>query len=114
MGPNVFDPGASQPGLHLYAQCLPGHPGGVTVLAINTSRTDQGSIQLPMAAERYTLTADSLESTRVRLNGQELELGIGDEPPAVRGQQIAAGQVGLTPASITFLGFEGADNGSCR
>jgi hypothetical protein len=107
MGPNALDPGPSQPGLHIYAQCLPGHSGGVTLLAINTSRTDESSIQLPMTAERYTLTADNLESTRVRLNGQELELGTGDELPARRGQQIVAGQVGLAPASITFLRVRG-------
>ena len=113
MGPNVLDPGSSQPGLHLYAHCLPGHPGGVTLLAINTSRTDQGSIQLPMAAERYTLTADDLQATRVRLNGQDLELGADDELPTLRGQQIAPGRIEIAPASITFLAIEKAKNRSC-
>jgi len=32
----------------------------VTLLAINTSPTENRSIELPMAAERYTLTAGSL------------------------------------------------------
>ena len=113
MGPNVLDPGSSQPGLHLYAHCLPGHPGGMTLLAINTSRTDQGSIQLPMAAERYTLTADDLQATRVRLNGQDLELGADDELPTLRGQQIAPGRIEVAPASITFLAIEKAKNRSC-
>ena len=113
MGPNVLDPGSSQPGLHLYAQCLPGHPGGVTLLAINTSRTDQGSIQLPIAAERYTLTADDLQATRVRLNGQDLELGADDGLPTLRGQQIAPGRIEVAPASITFLAIEEAKNRSC-
>ncbi len=114
MGPNVLDPGSSRPGFHLYAQCLPGHSGGVTLLAINTSKTDQSSIQLSKAAERYTLTADDLQATRVRLNELELELGPGDELPALRGQQVAPGQLGFAPASLTFLAIEGADNNSCR
>ncbi len=62
MGPNVLDAGPSQPGLNIglniYAQCLPGRPGGVTLLAINTSATDSRSVQLPLATERYTLTAE--------------------------------------------------------
>jgi hypothetical protein len=114
MGQNVLDPGPSRPGLNLYAQCLPGHPGGVTLLAINTSRIDNRSIELPMAAQCYTLTAEKLETASVRLNGQDLKLGANDELPALQGQHIASGQVEFAPASITFLAIEGAANGSCQ
>ena len=114
MGQNVLDPGASRPDLTLYAQCLPGHRGGVTLLAINTSRTDTRSIELPMAAERYTLTAEKLEATYVRLNGQVLDLVDNNELPAFHGQHIASGQVDFAPASISFLAIEGAANGSCQ
>jgi hypothetical protein len=114
MGPNVLDPGPSRLGLHLYSQCLPGHPGGVTLLAINTSRTDQGSIQLPMAAERYALTAEKFESTRVRLNGQDLEIGADDQLPDLRGQHVEAGRLELAPTSISFFAIEDAGNRNCR
>jgi heparanase 1 len=114
MGPNVLDAGPSQPGLDIYAQCLPGRPGGVTLLAINTSTTDSRSIELPLAAERYTLTAEKLESASLRLNGQELKLGADDELPALQGQHIAAGRTELAPASISFFAIEGADNPTCR
>ena len=114
MGLNVLDPGPSSSGLNLYAQCLPGHPGGVTLLAINTSRTDSRSIELPMAAERYTLTADNLEASRVRLNGQYLELDANDELPTLRGQHVAPGQVEFAHASITFLTIKEAGNGTCQ
>ena len=114
MGQNVLDPGASRPDLTLYAQCLPGHRGGVTLLAINTSRADTRSIELPMAAERYTLTAEKLEATYVRLNGQVLDLVDNNELPAFHGQHIASGQVDFAPASISFLAIEGAANGSCQ
>jgi hypothetical protein len=114
MGPNVLDPGPSRPGLNLYAQCLPSHPGGVTLLAINASRTDKRSIELPVAADRYTLAAEKLETARVRLNGRDLELGANDELPTLHGQHIVSGRVEFSPATITFLAIEGAANGSCQ
>jgi len=114
MGQNVLDAGPARPGLSLHAQCLPGHPGGVTLLAINTSATDGHAIQLPLAAERYTLTAEKLESDRIRLHGQELKLGADDQLPPLQGHHIERGQVELVPASITFLSMEGAENRNCR
>jgi len=114
MGQNVLDPGSSRPDLNLYAHCLPGHPGGVTLLVLNTSRTDNRSIDLPMAAERYTLTAEKLDASRVLLNGQGLELGTNDELPSLQGQHIASGQVEFGPASISFLAIEAAANASCQ
>lgn len=114
MGTAVLDPGPSQPMLHLYAQCLRNHPGGVTVLAINTSRTAPASVNLPMASERFTLTAPKAEDTRVQLNGHELTLGADDALPDLRGSQLPAGRVELTPVSITFLAIADAHNGNCR
>jgi heparanase len=113
MGPNVLNPGPSRHGLNLYAQCLPGHPGGVTLLAINTSREDSRSIELPIAAERYTLAAEKLEANLVQLNGEKLELSRDGELPTIKGQHIARGQVELAPASITFLAMQGAANENC-
>jgi hypothetical protein len=83
-------------------------------LVINTSQTDNRSIELPMAAERYTLTAEKLEATRIRLDGQALELGTDDELPTLQGEHIARGQVEIAPASITFLTIEVAANKSCE
>src|ERR1700757_3829460 len=66
MGAIVLDAGPSQPGLHLYAQCLNNRPGGVALLAINLSRTDAKTLSLPIPAERYTLTAAKLEDAEVQ------------------------------------------------
>jgi hypothetical protein len=114
MGAAVLDPGPSQPGLHLYAQCLRNHPGGVTVLAINTSRTEPASMDLPAASERFTLTALKLEDTHVQLNGHELALGASDALPNLQGSHVPAGRVELAPESITFLAITDAHNASCR
>ena len=47
MGITVLYPGPSPaPTLHLFAHCLRNHPGGVALLALNTSKTDAQSIQL--------------------------------------------------------------------
>ena len=76
MGTTVLDPGLSTASnLHLYSHCLHGQPGGVALLAINTDRSASQSLDLAMAAERYTLTAPSLDATSMQLNGSELKLG---------------------------------------
>jgi len=114
MGPIVLDPGPASPGTHLYAHCTAGHPGGVTLMAINTSRTDTASIDLPAAADRYMLTARTLEDVHVELNGRELALGAGDQLPSLQPTRLPKGRVELAPASITFLVVSGSGNPSCR
>jgi hypothetical protein len=44
-----------------------------------------------------------LQSGTVALNGRALQLGSGDAIPELVGTHIAAGDVALGPASITFL-----------
>ena len=99
----MLDAATSASDLHLYAHCLPGHPGGVTVLAINTNRTTPGSIDLPVPADRYTLSAEKLEDRQVQLNGRPLAMLASGGFPALDGSQIVAGPVTFAPASITFL-----------
>jgi hypothetical protein len=115
MGTTVLDAGASPTSsLHLYAHCLRNHPGGVVLLAINADRTGMQSLDLPIAAERYTLTAPDLMGTQVQLNGSELDLGAGDALPSLNGEAEKTGQIKLAPASITFLAFPKAANASCQ
>lgn len=114
MGTTVLDGPPSETGLHLYAHCLREHPGGVTLLAINTSRTRSRSINLPTAGDRYSLAADKLESPSVKLNGHTLQLGPDDELPALRGATVKTGALLLPPATITFLTFATANNKSCH
>src|SRR5713101_5663981 len=70
MGNIVLDPGVPiETGLHVYAHCQRGTPGGATLLVINPSRDTPHSLTLEVASERYTLDAASLGDTHVRLNG---------------------------------------------
>lgn len=114
MGTTVLDAGPSRPGLHLYAQCLPGHAGGVTLLAINNSRTQAASIDLPLPAQRYTLGAPRLEDSQVQLNGRTLALAAGDALPALQGAPETAGRATLGPATISFFAIAGAANPACQ
>lgn len=109
----MLDPGPSRPGLHLYAQCLRDHPGGVVLLAINTQRTESESLTLPVAADGYTLTAPKLEDARIRLNGRELTVAANVEFPTIEGKPVPAGQIALPPASIMFIAVAAARNEHC-
>ncbi|HEY4284238.1 MAG TPA: hypothetical protein VGM62_14335 [Chthoniobacterales bacterium] len=111
MGTTVFDSGLPiQEGLHVYAHNLRNQPGGLALLVINNSRSKNTSLELPTAVERYTLTADKLESEQVKLNGKELSLEIDDELPKLEGKRIPAGRVEFEPTSITFLAIPDAEN----
>lgn len=114
MGETVLDAGANTGELHLYAQCLRDRPGGVGLVAINLSRTDKASLTLPSAAQRYTLSADVLQSKTVKLNGKILAMQPGDKLPPMTPVAAAKGTLNLAPASITFLAIPGAANKACR
>ncbi len=114
MGTTVLDAGPSHEGLHFYAHCLRGQPGGVALLAINNSRTQATSMRLLRPAERFTLSAKPLESHEVELNGQRLALGANDTLPELRGVQTAAGPMTFAPSTITFVAVPSAGNPACR
>jgi heparanase 1 len=115
MGTTVLDPGLSTASsLHIYSHCLRGQPGGVALLAINTDRSASQSLDLAQAADRYTLTARSLDATSILLNGSELKLGEDDAMPSSTGIAVGSGHLTFPPATITFLAIPKANNATCR
>jgi heparanase 1 len=116
MGTTVLDAGASpEPGVHVFAHCLAGRPGGVALLAVNTDRGASHEVTLPGKGERFTLTSSKgLLSHSVELNGTLLVLGKDGAVPAIRGVPAKAGRVTLPATSITFLALAEAGNTSCR
>ncbi|MGA2047068.1 MAG: hypothetical protein ABSG96_05220 [Terracidiphilus sp.] len=115
MATTVLDAGPSTvPGLHLFAQCLRNHPGGVALLVINTDRDKSQSLEIPINSERYTLTAQTLQDNHVQLNGVELNLRGDDALPEIKGSPTHSGTISFAPASITFLEILKAHNGSCK
>jgi hypothetical protein len=115
MWTTVLNPSAtSDPALRIYAQCTRGSKDGVTLLVLNTDKTEKHSIVLPAAAERYTLTADALESTSVSLNGTLLQAADDGSLPPMQGQHVDAGNIAFAPESVTFLTIATAGNKNCR
>jgi hypothetical protein len=114
IGNVVLDAGATPaPALHVYAQCLRGQAGGVALLAINID-TSAHNLVLRTPADRYTLSAEHLQDSTVRLNGSELKLGPGDTLPSLNGTPVKEGEVTLAPDTITFFAMPSANNPACR
>jgi heparanase 1 len=115
MGTTVLDPGVPlRSGLHVYAHCQRGTPGGVALLVINMDRHAPHALALPTASMRYGLNAASLMDTSVRLNGRPLRLSAGEELPTIEGRPTAAGTILFEQATITFLAVPAAGNDACR
>jgi Glycosyl hydrolase family 79, N-terminal domain len=112
MGTIVLDAGTHK-GVHLYAHCRRGVPGAVTLLAINTDRTNAATLRLPVPSERYTLSADQLQSADVKLNGTILELGANDDLPRFAAVTSPPGPIEIGPATITFFTVGDARNPAC-
>ena len=112
MGTIVLDAGTHH-GTHLYAHCRRGVRGAVTLLAINTDRMTTAILRLPASSERYTLSADHLQSAEVKLNGTALELGPNDELPPFAAVTSPPSSVEIAPATITFLTVGEAKNPAC-
>jgi hypothetical protein len=114
MGTTVLDAGAPiAEGLHVYAHCQRGAPGGVSLLVINTDRAAPRTLKLPAASVRYTLDAADLNGSDVRLNGSFLALDAKGRLPPITGEPIAAGIITLDPATITFVTIPTAANSAC-
>lgn len=115
MGTTVLDSRiALREGLHLYAHCLRGQPGGVALLAINNSRERAEAFEMPMAAQRYTLGAKHVQAEEVQLNGRMLRVAANGEVPRLEGESMKAGRVEIAPLTISFLAIPEAKNASCR
>jgi hypothetical protein len=115
MGTTVLDSGVPlRAGLHAYAHCLRGRPGGVALLLLNTDKEAAHRVTLPTAADRYTLSSSDPLSRRVQLNGTELQAGADGTLPPLAGTPVPAGPITLAPATITFVAIPGAANGACR
>ena len=112
VGTQVLDAGQIQPGLHVYAHCLRGSPGGVTVMAINLEATP-ASVKVTSPAQIYALTAPELQSRTVLLNGRPLTLGPGDAVPELLPAKVEGDRVALAAHSVNFITLPQARNPNC-
>lgn len=113
MGTTVLDAGAQSGGaLTIYAHCARHDSGGVALAALNTSKEEQ-TLRLPLPGERFTLTAYSLASATVLLNGGELEARSDGSLSLLRGEAFQAGNLRLPAESMTFVRVPSAGNVNC-
>lgn len=104
MGNVVYDVGIPpQEGLHVYAHSRKDGKDGVVYLLVNNSTTESTSVEIPGRAERYTLSADTLRATTMKLNDRPLVLGPDCELPDLSAVEQPAGMLKLAPATCTFL-----------
>jgi hypothetical protein len=115
MGRTILESGVPiQAGLHVYAHCQRGRPGGVSLLVINTDSSASRVLLIAKASERFTLDAEKLQDGTVRLNGRILQLDANDNLPSLGGVPTAAGAVKFAPATISFLAVPTAANSACQ
>lgn len=114
MGTRVLDPGVSGTnGIHVYAQCARESKGAVALVVLTLDQTTTQSLQIPLAGERYTLSAPQLLSKSVFLNGVELKANVDGTLPKIGGSSFGVGSVKFEPATITFIVLRKAKNSNC-
>ena len=114
MGTTVLDAGPELAGLHVYAHCLRDQSGGVSVLAINTGSQPAAIGVGRSPVQTYALTAATLTSETVLLNGRALSLGADDKIPEFQPRQVNGTHVEVAPHGIEFIASPRAENANCK
>jgi heparanase len=113
MGTRILDAGPQRAGLHLYAHCLRGVPGGVSLLAINLEGKEK-RLRLSGPAALYSLTAREPLSRTVLLNGRELAVTPEDTLPPMEPVRFKGHGIVLPPLGNAFIALPKAHNPACR
>ena len=105
-------PAAPAPGVRLFAQCLRGTPGGVALLALNTTEA-ASRLPLARAGKAWVMTADQIDGRTVRVNGT---VPTADPAGRIAGLTAAwvTGGLALPARSISFVAVPGAANRACH
>lgn len=102
MGTTVYDCGnPNVEGAHIYCHSRRDGKDGVVYLVINNSLTETTTVKLPKCAEQYTLSADTMRSTTMLLNGMPL-IGV-EDLDRLNAPRLPAGAVELAPGTCTFF-----------
>lgn len=105
MGTTVYDcdnPDAE--GAHIYCHSRKDGKAGQVYLIINNSLTEATTVDLPKAAEIYSLSGgDSIRSSVMYLNGKELGISGICDITEIAPKKHTAGLMKLAPATCTFV-----------
>ncbi len=104
MGTTVYDCGnPDTEGAHVFAHSRKDGKDGIVYLIINNSLTDTTTVELPKAAECYSLSAKNMRDSVMQLNGRDLTIKGVAELPDLSPVEQSEGTVELLPGSCTFL-----------
>lgn len=104
MGTTVYDCGDPDvEGVHIYCHSRKDGDEGCVYLVINNSPTEAMTVELPKDAERYTLSAEHMRASVMKLNGQELTSSDAVDLSEPKYIKHAAGKAELVPGSCTFF-----------
>ena len=104
MGTTVYDCGnPDTEGAHVYCHSRKDGKDGAVFLVINNSLTEETSVQLMSECDRYTLSADTMRSPVMKLNGRELCISGTAELPDMSPVRESAGKTILPPKTCTFF-----------
>ena len=109
MGQTVYD--TAQPdreSLHVFAHSRRDGAAGMAYLVINNSLTETVEMELPVAAQRYTLSAGSPRASVMMLNGRDLVSDADGNLPEMLPAAQAAGRVAVAPMTCTFFILDSA------
>lgn len=104
MGAKVYEAGYQSENLDIFVHNLKNSLKGYVALIVNPTKSEW-TIEIPENAEKFMLTADSILSKSVKLNGKVLELVADDSLPEIVGENIRRGEIKIPSHSILFLAF---------
>jgi heparanase len=114
MGTRSLDPGVLPTNnVRVYAQCMNGSRGGVTLMILNMDKASVLSLKVPVAGERYTLSSPDLFSKVALVNGKELRVASDGTLPSIEAQASKAGIASFAPLTVTFFAMPSAGNPQC-
>lgn len=104
MGTTVYDcENPAMEGAHIYCHSRKDQQPGMVYLIINNSLSEETTVEIPQTAERYTLSAETIRSTVMQLNGKNLIVSdsaiLIDFVPVIQ----EPGLITMSPGSCTFL-----------
>lgn len=104
MGQTVYDCGDSDKEcVHVYCHSRKDGKKGAVYLIMNNSLTETLTVEIPKEAERYTLSAETIRSAEILLNGKPLKISDTSGFPELEPVHQGAGRAELPPATCTFL-----------
>ncbi len=104
MGTKVYDcNNPDREGAHVYCHSRRDKKDGIVYLVINNSMTETTTVELPCEAEQYTLSADAMRSSAVKLNDKDFDLIKLPEGVIGLGHKIEEGIAEVAPGCCSFF-----------